>query len=75
MQNVTYDVLLIRIILICTAYHRREMYTGTLHDNQSDLFITTTKLAVLYFKMNRYSLQKHLMFSLSNFNNILAQII
>jgi len=51
------------------------MYTGTLHDNQSDLCIATTKLALLYLKMNRYSLQKQLMFSLSNFHNILAQMI
>lgn len=75
MQNVTYHVLAIHIILIRTAHYRREMYTGTLHDNQSDLCIVTTKMAVLYFKMNGYSLQKHLMFSLSNFHNILAQMI
>jgi len=62
----TYHVLVIHIILIHTAHHRQEMHTGTLHDNQSDLCIATTKLAVLYFKMNGYTLQKHLMFSLSN---------
>lgn len=40
-----------------------------------DVCTATTKLEVLYFKMNGYSLQEHLKFSLHNFDNILPEMM